>query len=156
MTSFQDLLAPASVLIDLPARTKKQLFAALAERAAPLADVAPAKVVEVLTARERLGSTGFGGGIAIPHGKLDNLDRSVGLFARLAGPLDYGAIDNQPVDIVVMMLSPSSSGMLHLKALAGVSRALRDQGLLARLRGAGSADAIYALLSADNGPHDIA
>ncbi len=155
MTSFQDLLAPASVFIDLPARTKKQLFAALAERAAPLADVTPAKVAEVLTARERLGSTGFGGGIAIPHGKLDHLDQAIGVFARLAEPLDYGAIDSQPVDIVVMMLSPAASGMLHLKALAGISRSLRDQGLLARLRGAGSADALYALLSGD-GAHDIA
>ena len=155
MTRFlHDLLAPASILIDPPVRTKKQLFAALADRAAPLADVTPAKVVEVLTARERLGSTGFGGGIAIPHGKLDHLDRSIGVFARLATPLDYGAIDTLPVDIVVMMLSPAASGMAHLKALAGVSRALRDQGLLARLRGAGSADAVYALLSGD-GPHDI-
>ncbi len=151
MTSFHDLLAPDSILIDLSVRNKKQLFAALAERAAPLVDVTPARVVEVLTVRERLGSTGFGGGIAIPHGKLDDLDRSIGVFARLAEPLDYGAVDNLPVDIVVMMLSPAASGMAHLKALAGVSRTLRDQGLLARLRGAGSADAIYALLSANDG-----
>jgi PTS system nitrogen regulatory IIA component len=97
--------------------------------------------------REKLGSTGFGGGIAIPHGRLDGLKRVCGVFARLSKPVDFAAVDELPVDLVFMLLSPTGAGAEHLKALACVSRKLRDRGFAAKLRGAGSNDAVYALLT---------
>lgn len=146
---LNDLIDPQAIALDLPSRSKKQLFRNLAERVAPLIGRAAELVVSVLGERERLGSTGFGGGIAIPHGKITGLDRVRGFVVRLAEPIDYDAIDRMPVDIVFMLLSPEDAGAEHLKALARVSRALRDRELLDRLRGAGSTDAIFALLSSD-------
>jgi PTS system nitrogen regulatory IIA component len=104
-------------------------------------------IVERLVERERLGSTGFGGGVAIPHGKIDGLDRVIGVFARLSAPVDFQAIDDLPVDLVFLLLSPPDSGVEHLKALARVSRRLRDKAFVAKLRGAGSTDALYALFA---------
>jgi len=106
------------------------------------------EVVDRLTERERLGSTGFGGGVAIPHGKIDGLTQVVGLFIQLAQPVDVKAIDDLPVDLVFCLLSPPDAGSEHLKALAQVSRWLRDRAFVAKLRGAGSADAIFALFAA--------
>lgn len=146
---LNDLIDPQAIALDLPSRSKKQLFRNLAERVAPLIGRDAELVVSVLGERERLGSTGFGGGIAIPHGKIAGLDRVHGFVVRLAEPIDYDAIDRMPVDIVFMLLSPEDAGAEHLKALARVSRALRDRELLDRLRGAGSTDAIFALLSSD-------
>jgi PTS system nitrogen regulatory IIA component len=147
MTTIEDLLSPGSVVIDLNARSKKQLFMALAEIASDRIGKPAGDIVAVVSQRERLGSTGFGEGIAIPHGKIDGLSRAVGVFARLADPLDYDAIDQLPVSIVMLLLSPAEAGMEHLKALAGVSRVMRDTGLVNKVRGAGSADAVYALLT---------
>jgi len=146
---LNDLIDPQAIALDLSSRSKKQLFRNLAERVAPLIGRDAELVVSVLGERERLGSTGFGGGIAIPHGKIAGLDRVHGFVVRLAEPIDYDAIDRMPVDIVFMLLSPEDAGAEHLKALARVSRALRDRELLDRLRGAGSTDAIFALLSSD-------
>ena len=146
---LNDLIDPQAIALDLPSRSKKQLFRNLAERVAPLIGRDAELVVSVLGERERLGSTGFGGGIAIPHGKIAGLDRVRGFVARLAEPIDYDAIDRMPVDIIFMLLSPEDAGAEHLKALARVSRALRDRELLDKLRGAGSADAIFALLGSD-------
>ena len=147
MRTIEDLLSPGSVVIDLNARSKKQLFMALAEIAEERVAVPAADIVSVVSQRERLGSTGFGGGIAIPHGKLAGLPQATAVFARLAEPLDYDAIDQLPVSIVMLLLSPADSGMEHLKALASVSRVVRDAGLMDKLRGAGTAGAVYALLT---------
>ncbi len=147
MTTIENLLSPGSVVIDLNIRSKKQLFMALAEIAADRIGVPAADIVAVVSQRERLGSTGFGGGVAIPHGKIEGLPRAVGVFARLAEPLDYDSIDQLPVSIVMLLLSPADAGMEHLKALAGISRVMRDASLMNKLRGAGSADAVYALLA---------
>lgn len=144
---LHELLDPQAITIDLTARNKKQLFRELAERFAPLLGSSVDEVVDVLSERERLGSTGFGGGIAIPHGKLPELHSVRAFLAVLKEPVDYGAIDDLPVDIVVLLLSPKDAGTEHLKALARVSRALRDRDFLAKLRGAGSPDAIYALIT---------
>lgn len=144
---LHDLLDPQAIATDLTARNKKQLFRELAERFAPRLGCSVDSVVEVLAERERLGSTGFGGGIAIPHGKLEGLKTVLGFLAVLQEPIEYGAIDDLPVDVVVLLLSPREAGTEHLKALARVSRVLRDREFLAKLRGAGSPDAIYALLS---------
>jgi PTS system nitrogen regulatory IIA component len=147
MSDFSDIITPGSVVAGLPITTKKQLFQQLAALAEKNGGVEARTVVERLSERERLGSTGFGGGVAIPHGKIERLDRVIGVFARLDEPIDFQAIDDMPVDIVFMLLSPPDAGAEHLKALARVSRALRDRPFLAKLRGAGSDDALYALLA---------
>jgi len=144
---LDDLLAPSAVLADLLAPNKKALFQQLAAAAARLTGADARVVVERLVERERLGSTGFGGGIAIPHGKVDGLSGVFGLFARVAQPVDFQAIDGLPVDLVFLLLSPPDAGVEHLKALARVSRRLRDRAFVAKLRGAGSPDALYALFA---------
>lgn len=143
-----DLLAPDAVLATLKATSKKQALQALAKRAAELTGLSERSIFDVLLKRERLGSTGVGAGIAIPHGKLDGLDRIHGVFARLERPVDFDAIDDRPADLIFMLLAPESAGADHLKALARISRLLRDESVCAKLRGADGADAIYALLTA--------
>ena len=144
---LSDLLAPEAIVAAIAVPNKKALFQQLAAIAGKLVDIDPRMVVERLADRERLGSTGFGGGVAIPHGKIDGLDRVVGVFARLAQPIDFNAIDDLPVDLVFLLLSPPDAGVEHLKALARVSRRLRDRNFVAKLRGAGSQDALYALFT---------
>jgi len=147
MTELSDLLVPEAVVAGMSAATKKTLFAALGAAAARAYGLDAAEVAERLAAREKLGSTGFGGGIAIPHGKLEGLKRVLGLFARLPKPVDFGAVDDLPVDLVFMLLSPIDAGADHLKALACVSRRLRDRGFADKLRGAGSEDALFVMLT---------
>jgi PTS system nitrogen regulatory IIA component len=147
MDDLTDLLGPGAVLADVAAPNKKALFGQLAAGAQAIMAVDPKLVVERLSERERLGSTGFGGGVAIPHGKLDGLPHVQGLFARLSTPVDFQAIDGMPVDLVFLLLSPPDAGVEHLKALARVSRRLRDRAFVAKLRGAGSPDALYALFA---------
>jgi PTS system nitrogen regulatory IIA component len=106
----------------------------------------PQAIVETVAERERLGSTGFGGGVAIPHGKLAELDRVYALVARLAAPIDYKAIDGTPVDLVFLLLSPPDAGAEHLKALAAVSRLVRHGATVEKLRGARTRDAMAAVL----------
>ncbi len=147
MFDFHDLVTPGTVLADISAGTRKALFGIIAVAAEPMFGV-PAKVVaEMLADREKLGSTAFGGGTAIPHVRIDTIDRVHGMFLRLHRPIDYAAVDDLPVDLVFALFSPPGAGGDHLKALARVSRALRDTAFRAKLRGAGSSDALYALLS---------
>lgn len=145
MTELSQFFAPGAVAAALPASGKKPLFQALGTIAERVYGIDQLKVVERLTERERLGSTGFGGGVAIPHGKIDGLDRVVAVFAQLAQPIDFAAVDDMPVDLVFMLLSPVDAGADHLKALAQVSRALRDKAFVAKLRGAASDDALSVL-----------
>lgn len=153
MDDLSDLLSPQAVQAALVVPNKKALFQQLAGVASKLVDVESRLVVDRLVERERLGSTGFGAGIAIPHGKVDGLDRVVGLFARLGSPIDFAAIDDLPVDLVFLLLSPVDAGVEHLKALARVSRRMRDKGFVAKLRGAGSDDALYALFATGETRH---
>ena len=132
---------------DLVAANKKALFQQLGAAAAQLTGVPAKEIVACLNAREKLGSTGFGGGAAIPHGKIEGLPHVVGYFARLPQPIDFQAIDGMPVDLVFLLLSPPDAGADHLKALATVSRVFRDRQIVAKLRGARSKDAIFALLA---------
>ena len=148
MTDLHDILAPTAVLERVSAATRRALFQQLAQAAANAYGLDPLAVIESVTAREKLGSTGFGDGVATPHGKLAGLPHVRGVFARLANPLDFDAVDDLPVDIVFMLLSPADGGAAHLKALAKVSRALRDRAFVEKLRGAGSRDALVALLTA--------
>jgi PTS system nitrogen regulatory IIA component len=149
--SLADLLTPDDVIAALTVPNKKSLFVQLSRLAAKSRKLSAADVTERLLDRERLGSTGFGGGVAIPHGKIEGLEQVVGVFARLATPIDFAAIDDMPVDLVFLLLSPPDAGVEHLKALARVSRKLRDRSFVAKLRGAGSPDALYALLANGDG-----
>lgn len=147
MTDLSDLLRPTSVVSDLTVANKKALFHQLSILAAEQLGLDQPQVHERLVHREKLGTTGFGGGIAIPHGRLPGLEHAMGMFVRLGRPVDFKAVDQLPVDLVFLLLSPEDAGELHLKALARVSRTLRDRDLGSKLRGAGSPDAIYALLT---------
>ena len=149
MTDLSDLLLPETVLERLPVANKKALFQQLASIAASAYSLDAAMIVERLSAREKLGSTGFGAGVAVPHAKLPGLNHVVGVFAKLAQPIDFQAVDDLSVDIVFLLLSPVDAGATHLRALARVSRRLRERGFVDKLRGAGSPDALYALLTAD-------
>jgi nitrogen PTS system EIIA component len=142
-----DLISPAAVVARLRVGSKKQLLQELAKRAAEISGFAERQIFEVLLERERLGSTGVGNGIAIPHGRLPGLTRLHGLFVRVDPPVDFDAVDEQPVDLVFLLLAPEGAGADHLKALARVSRLLRDRQICEKLRGAESADALYALLT---------
>ncbi|SRR5665213_344457 len=148
-----DLLTPEAVLPALKAQGKKQLVQELAERAALLTGLPERRIFETLIERERLGSTGMGQGIAIPHGRLAGLNKIVGLFARMETPIAYDAVDNQPVDLVFLLLAPEGAGADHLKALARVSRLLRNQTTCEKLRATTKAEVLFALLTEKtNGP----
>ncbi|MGE5147019.1 MAG: PTS IIA-like nitrogen regulatory protein PtsN [Candidatus Eiseniibacteriota bacterium] len=142
-----DLLSPDGVVPNLRVTSKKQALQELARRASELSGASERAIFDVLLERERLGTTGVGNGIAIPHGKLAGLTRLYGMFARLEQPIPFEAIDEQPVDLIFLLLAPEGAGADHLKALARVSRLLRDRGICDKLRGTDKADAIYALLT---------
>jgi PTS system nitrogen regulatory IIA component len=147
IVEIADLLTgPDAVLASVKASGKKALLAELASKAAAIFKVDERRLFDRLLERERLGSTGIGGGIAIPHARLSTLAKPVGLFARLAQPIDFEAIDERPVDIVFLLAAPEGAGADHLKALARVSRLLRDRNLVEKLRATEKADALYALL----------
>ena len=141
-----DLITPRSVVAQLRATNKKQALQELAKRAAALTGIQERTIFDVLIERERLGSTGIGMGIGIPHGRLPGLDTLCGVFARLDRPVPFDAIDDQPVDLIFLLLAPEGAGADHLKALARVSRLLRDRSVCEKLRGTDNADALYALL----------
>lgn len=147
MSDLSDILIADAVEADLVVANKKALFQLVGASAARRTGLPQKAILSCLNAREKLGSTGFGAGAAIPHGKLEGLDKVVGHFARLSTPIDFGAVDGMPVDLVFLLLSPPDAGAEHLKALAMVSRVFRDRVLLAKLRGARSRDALYALLA---------
>ncbi len=147
MSDLSDILSIDAVDAGLVAANKKALFQQLGAAAAKLSGVPAKEIVACLNAREKIGSTGFGGGTAIPHGKIDGLPGVFGYFARLSAPVDFHAVDGLPVDLVFLLLSPPDAGADHLKALATVSRAFRDRQMVAKLRGARSKDALFALLA---------
>src|SRR5262247_1138101 len=141
-----DLVAPNAVIPALKVNSKKQILQELAAKAAELSGQSERTVLEILQQREKLGSTGVGNGIAIPHGKLPKLNKLFGLFARLDRPVDFEALDGQPVDLVFLLLAPETAGADHLKALARVARLLRDADVARKLRESRDAEAIYAVL----------
>ena len=144
---INDLLVPEGVVADLKATSKKQALQDLAKRAAEVSGLHERAIFDVLMERERLGTTGVVNGIAIPHGKLASLDRLHGLFARLEQPIDFYAIDERPVDLIFVLLAPENAGADHLKALARISRLLRNNGICDKLRGTDSAEALFAILT---------
>ena len=142
-----DLLVPRGILAQLRVGNKKAALQEIVRRAAAMTGVAERRLYDALAERERRESTGIGRGIAIPHAKLAELSSLIGLFARLERPIPFEAIDDQPVDLVFVLLAPAASGAEHLRALARVSRLLRDAAICQKLRGTDNADALYALLT---------
>jgi nitrogen PTS system EIIA component len=147
-----DFLTPEAVAPAVRAKGKKQLLQELSAHAARLIGLDEREVFETLLHRERLGSTGVGDRIAIPHGKIPRLKRLFGLVARLERPIDFEALDGQPVEIVFLLLAPEDAGADHLKALARVARILREPGIIDRIRAARDANAIYAVLNETSKP----
>jgi PTS system nitrogen regulatory IIA component len=142
-----DLVAPKAIIPALKVNNKKQALQELAARAAALTEQNERAIFEILMQREKLGSTGVGNGIAIPHGKLPKLGKLFGLFARLDRPIDFEALDGQQVDLIFLLLAPETAGADHLKALARVARLLRDADIAHKLRASRDAEALYAVLA---------
>ena len=142
-----DLVAPNAIIPALRVNNKKQVLQELATKAAALSGQSERTILETLLQREKLGSTGVGSGVAIPHGKLPKLNKLFGLFARLERPVDFEALDSQPIDLVFLLLAPEGAGADHLKALARVARLLRDADVKRKLRDSRDAEALYAVLA---------
>ncbi|HAH10850.1 MAG TPA: transcriptional regulator [Alphaproteobacteria bacterium] len=142
-----DFLVPQAVFTKVKGGAKRTLLEALCQKAAPFARLPEAGLFEAVWEREMLNSMGVGQGIAIPHGRIKHLDRMVGLFARLESPVDYEAIDGLPVDLVFLLLSPEAAGADHLKALAKISRLLRNQKVCEKLRASSDSAALYSILT---------
>ena len=142
-----DVVALDAIIPALKVNGKKQALQELAARAAHISGQSERIIFETLMQREKLGSTGVGNGIAIPHGKLPKLNKLFGLFARLERPVDFEALDGQPVDLVFLLLAPEGAGADHLKALARIARLLRDPEVAHKLRKSRDSEAIYAVLA---------
>jgi PTS system nitrogen regulatory IIA component len=145
--SLTDLIVPNAVIPMLEVTSKKQAIQELAAQAAQLSGHSERTIAEILLQREKLGSTGVGNGIAIPHGKLPKLGKLFGMFARLERPIDFEALDGQPVDLIFLLLAPETAGADHLKALARIARLLRDPDVAQKLRASQDAEALYAVLT---------
>jgi nitrogen PTS system EIIA component len=145
--SLTDLIAPNAIIPVLKVTSKKQAIQELAAQAGQLIGHNERTIAEILQQREKLGSTGVGNGIAIPHGKLPKLGKLFGMFARLERPIDFEALDRQPVDLIFLLLAPESAGADHLKALARIARLLRDPDIGQKLRASQDAEALYAVLA---------
>jgi len=144
---LNDLIAPNAILPALKVNKKKQVLQELAARAAMLTGQNERAIFDLLIQREKLGTTAIGNGIAIPHLKMPTLTRLFGLFARLDRPVDFDALDNQPVDLVFLLLAPEAAGADHLQALARIARLLRDQTVVHKLRATHDAESLYAVLA---------
>lgn len=150
---LDDLLSPKGVIHNLRAKCKREALQALAEMASGMVDRPASEIMTTLLEREQLGSTGVGDGVALPHGKIDGLKKIVGVLARLETPVTFDAVDDQPVDLIFMLLAPANATAAHLKALAKVSRLLRDEDARDALRGADSAEALFAIATTDQKHH---
>ena len=148
-----DILAERAVLCCTGVKTKRQLFEDLADRAAELTGHSQAEILGAITSREELGSTGLGNGIAVPHGKIAGLKGVTALFARLDQPIEFDSVDDQPVDIVVMLLAPAGAGADHLKALSRVARLLRTEAVVDELRRIDDCAQIYGVLTSPIATH---
>jgi nitrogen PTS system EIIA component len=149
MNTLPSLIYPATVRAGVTVESKKAFFAIVGQQAATALGLDATEVADALMERERLGSTGFGRGVSLPHARLPGLTSVRGLVFQLAKPIDFDAVDALPVDIAFVLLSPLDAGADHLKALAQVSRFLRDDATIARLRGARNTEALYAMLTDD-------
>ena len=143
---LEHILGPYAIIPALRANSKKQALQELSEKAAEISGLSSREIFDAWLQREKLNSTGLGDGIAIPHGRLLNAERIFGLFARLERPVDFEALDSQPVDILFGLIAPESAGADHLKALASIARVLRNSTTVAKIRATSDPSALYALL----------
>ena len=141
-----NLLTPECVVADLKATSKKQALQEISKRVAEITEQDDRDSFDIVNEREKLGTTGVGDGIAIPHGKLSTLKDITGFFARLERPINFDSVDDRPVDLIFLLLAPETAGAEHLKALACVSRFLRNKTNCKKLRGSKNPEALYALL----------
>ena len=144
---IKDVIGPEQVEVGLLVSDKAQLLRELSRRAAAAVSIDQNVIHDALTARENLGSTGLGKGFALPHARFDRLPRVFALFVRLARPIDFAAIDGEPVDLIILLLTPANAGNQHLTTLAALSRPLRDAEFVQRLRRAPDAGSTYKLLA---------
>jgi PTS system nitrogen regulatory IIA component len=145
--SIGDLIGANHVIVGLRVADKAQLLRELSSRAASALSLDQRVILDALQARENLGSTGLGGGFALPHARLDGLSQLFAVFVRLARPIDFAAVDGRPVDLVILLLTPADAANQHLATLAAVSRPLRDEAFVQQLRQAPDADSLYGLLA---------
>jgi PTS system nitrogen regulatory IIA component len=150
---LSDLIEVSAIMPALKANSKKQVLQLLAEKAARITGLPEREIFDTVLRREKLGSTGVGNGIAIPHGKIPGIRRIAGVFARLEQPVDFDSLDDQPVDLVFLLLAPDGAGADHLKALSRIARVLRDADTVAKIRGTSDAAAIHAFLSQTPASH---
>lgn len=144
---ISDIMTEKNVVLGLKANSKRQLLQELSDKAAEITGINERTIFDIVLERENLGSTGFGGGTALPHGRIPELDKVYGLFAKLNAPVDFEAVDNKPVDLVFLLLSPEGSGADHLTALTQISRILKDENTCEKLRQMNNGEEIYALLN---------
>jgi nitrogen PTS system EIIA component len=144
------LISPESVFAGIKGNGKKQVLQELSSHLARISGLSDRGIFETLLQRERLGTTGVGQGIAIPHGRIAGLDRLVGLFARLARPVDFEALDGEPVDLVFVLLAPEDAGADHLQALARIARLFRSQTIAQKLRQTDDPATLYAILTTES------
>ena len=150
---LSDLIEVSAIMPALKANSKKQALQLLAEKAARITGLPEREIFDTVLRREKLGSTGVGNGIAIPHGKIPGVRRITGVFARMEQPVDFDSLDDQPVDLVFLLLAPEGAGADHLKALSRIARMLRDADTVAKIRGTSDAAAIHAFLSQTPASH---
>jgi PTS system nitrogen regulatory IIA component len=150
---LSDLISPMGISPALKATNKKQALSELSERAAHASGLPAREIFDAVLHRERLGSTGIGNGLAIPHGKIAKANGIFGIFARLDRPIEFEALDGAPVDLIFLLVAPEAAGADHLKALARVARILRDRSAAAKLRATRDADALYAILTQEPTSH---
>ncbi|MGN6467585.1 MAG: PTS IIA-like nitrogen regulatory protein PtsN [Rhizobiaceae bacterium] len=150
---LNDLIEVPAIMPALKANSKKQVLQLLAEKAARITGLPEREIFDTVLRREKLGSTGVGNGIAIPHGKISGVRRITGVFARLEQPVDFDSLDDEPVDLVFLLLAPEGAGADHLKALSRIARVLRDTGTVDKIRGTSDAAAIHAFLSQTPASH---
>jgi PTS system nitrogen regulatory IIA component len=144
---LDNLIAPEAILPSLRANTKKQALQEISEKAGALSGLTAREIFDALLQRERLGSTGVGNGVAIPHGKLAKVKHIFGLFARLERPIDFDALDGAPVDLIFLLVAPETAGADHLKALAQVARMFRDPSFVAKIRATRDPSGLYSVLT---------
>ena len=150
---LSDLVTQKAILPAVKAGSKKQLLQTVAEKAAEITGLSERDIFDTIMQRGKLGSTGVGNGIAIPHGKLKSLSGITGVFARLETPVDFEALDDEPVDLVFLLLAPESAGADHLKALSRIARILREQDMVTKLRATKDSAALYAFLTSHPASH---
>jgi PTS system nitrogen regulatory IIA component len=145
--NLSDLIAPGAIIPALKTKSKTKVLQIVAEKAAELESVCEQQVFNTILQREKLGSTGVGNGVAIPHGQLEEIGKIFGVFARLEHPVDFNAIDDQPVDLVFLLLAPENAGADHLNALSRIARFFRDPSFVKKLRHAQEIQTLYLFLT---------